>query len=112
MGPPPSRVIVDVALVRVLIDAQFPQWSHLPVRPVPDQGWDNTTFRLGTQMLVRFPTAAEYALAVDKEHRWLPQLAPRLPLPIPAPVGKGVPGPGYPHPWSVYTWLEGEPVSR
>lgn len=103
-------MIVDAALARGLIDAQFPQWSHLPVRPVSDQGWDNTTFRLGEQMLVRLPTAAEYALAVAKEHRWLPQLAPRLPLPVPAPVAKGDPGPGYPHPWSVYTWLEGEQV--
>jgi hypothetical protein len=31
-------------------------------------------------MSVRLPTAGEYALAVDKEHRWLPMLAPRVPL--------------------------------
>ena len=62
-------------------------------------------------MLVRLPSAAEYALAVDKEHRWLPALAPQLPLPIPTPLAKGEPGAGYPFPWSIYPWLDGEPAS-
>lgn len=60
--------------------------AGLPVQPVANGGWDNWTFQLGAGMLVRLPSAAEYALAVDKEHRWLPALAPRLPLPIPAPL--------------------------
>lgn len=30
-----------------------------------------------------------------------------MPLPIPAPVAEGVPGEGYPYPWSIYRWLEG-----
>ncbi|MDG4766168.1 phosphotransferase [Solwaraspora sp. WMMD406] len=54
-------------------------------------GWDNWTFHLGPDLLVRLPSAAEYALAVDKEHRWLPVLAARLPLPVPTPVAKGKP---------------------
>ena len=62
-------------------------------------------------MLVRFPSAAEYALAVDKEHRWLPALASQLPLPIPVPLAKDEPGAGYPYSWSVYLWLGGEPAS-
>jgi aminoglycoside phosphotransferase (APT) family kinase protein len=39
--------------------------------------------------------------------RWLPVLAPQLPLPIPTPVARGEPGEGYPYRWSVYRWLEG-----
>jgi aminoglycoside phosphotransferase (APT) family kinase protein len=62
-------------------------------------------------MTVRMPSAAEYALAVEKEHRWLPVLAPRLPLAIPTPLAKGGPDAGYPFSWSVYSWLEGEPAS-
>jgi aminoglycoside phosphotransferase (APT) family kinase protein len=77
---------------------------------VADGGWDNWTFTLGRRMSVRLPSAAEYALAVGKEHRWLPALAPRLPLPIPVPLAKGEPGAGYPHPWSIYRWLDGEPA--
>ncbi|MEV4517062.1 aminoglycoside phosphotransferase family protein [Dactylosporangium sp. NPDC049525] len=110
LGPVPQRVAVDAEQVRRLVAAQFPQWAGLPVRPVPDGGWDNWTFHLGSRMSVRLPSAAEYALAVDKEHRWLPALAAQLPLPIPAPLAKGAPGAGYPYPWSVYEWLDGEPA--
>lgn len=110
--PFPDRRQVDATLVGVLIASQFPQWSDLPVRPVDIQGWDNCSFRLGDEMLVRLPTAVEYAAAVEKEHDWLPVLAPSVPLPIPVPLAKGVPGNGYPHPWSVYRWHEGEPANR
>ncbi len=90
---------------------QFPEWAGLPVRPVADGGWDNWTFHLGSGMTVRMPSASEYALAVEKEHRWLPVLAPRLPLAIPVPLARGGPGTGYPFSWSVYAWLDGEPAS-
>jgi aminoglycoside phosphotransferase (APT) family kinase protein len=111
LGPVPQRIIVDAEQVRRLIERQFPQWAGLPVQPVADGGWDNWTFRLGSGMLVRLPSASEYALAVGKEHRWLPVLAPQLPLPIPVPLAKGEPGAGYPYPWSVYPWLDGQPAS-
>jgi aminoglycoside phosphotransferase (APT) family kinase protein len=39
-------------------------------------------------------------------------LAPQLPLPIPIPVAKGEPGSGFPYPWSVYRWLDGELASK
>jgi aminoglycoside phosphotransferase (APT) family kinase protein len=111
LGPLPRRIAVDAEQVRRLVEEQFPRWSDLPVEPLANGGWDNWTFRLGAGMLVRLPSAAEYALAVDKEHRWLPALAPRLPLPIPAPLGKGKPGAGYPYPWSIYRWIDGQPAT-
>ncbi len=103
-----DKVYVDAALVRRLVSAQFPQWADLPIRPVEFDGWDNWTFRLGGDMTVRLPSAEGYVAQVEKEHRWLPRLAPHLPLPIPVPLAKGTPGEGYPFPWSVYRWLEGE----
>lgn len=107
LGPPPERVRVESDQVRTMVAVQFPQWAHLPVRPVARGGWDNWTFHLGPDMLVRLPSAAEYARAVEKEHRWLPVLAPLLPLPVPTPLALGAPTADYPHPWSVYRWLEG-----
>ena len=98
-------------LVCRLIAEQFPQWAHLPVRPVDLDGWDNASFRLGDDKSVRLPSDEAYAAAVEKEHHWLPVLADRLPLPIPRPLGKGRPGPGFPRPWSVYEWLPGEPAT-
>lgn len=112
MGPVPTRISTDEDLVRRLVAAQFPHWADLPVRGVSDQGWDNQTYHLGDDMLVRLPSAKEYALAVDKEHRWLPALAERLPVPIPVPLAQGAPGEGYPHPWSIYSWLEGDTAEK
>ena len=111
LGPVPRRITVGAEQVRRLIELQFPQWAGLPVQPVASGGWDNWTFHLGAGMLVRLPSASEYALAVGKEHRWLPVLAPQLPLPVPVPLAKGEPGAGYPYQWSVYPWLDGEPAS-
>ncbi len=106
--PRPDGVRIDAALVRRLISSQFPRWADLPVDPVEVGGWDNRTFRLGAHMTVRLPSAAQYALQVEKEQRWLPKLAPLLPLAVPVPLAKGAPAEGYPYPWSVYRWLEGE----
>ncbi|RWE40309.1 MAG: aminoglycoside phosphotransferase family protein [Mesorhizobium sp.] len=106
------EIAIDVALVRRLIAAQFPHWKNLAVRPVDFGGWDNRTFHLGDEMTVRLPSAAAYSLQVEKEHRWLPRLAPLLPLPIPVPLAMGVPAEGYPWHWSVYGWIEGATAKR
>lgn len=103
-----EKVNINVSLVRRLVATQFPQWAGLPVKPVEFDGWDNRTFRLGKDMTVRLPSAEAYTLQVEKEHQWLPRLAPLLPLPIPVPLAMGVPADGYPWHWSVYRWIEGE----
>lgn len=99
---------ITPALVAQLLAEQFPHWADLPITPAVPQGWDNRTFRLGEELSVRLPSAPGYTPQVEKEHRWLPYLAPRLPLPIPAPLAQGAPGAGYPWPWSIYRWLDGE----
>jgi aminoglycoside phosphotransferase (APT) family kinase protein len=104
-------VEIDAALVARLVGSQFPQWSRLPITAAEPNGWDNRTFRLGSDLLVRLPSAQSYAAQVPKEHRWLPLLAPQLPLPIPVPVAMGEPAEGYPWNWSVYRWLDGVPAS-
>ncbi len=100
--------VIDISLVQQLIATQFPEWTGLALEPVPQGGWDNRSFRLGQTMLVRLPSAAGYAPAVEREQRWLPLLAPRLSQPIPVPLAAGRPGSGYPWRWSVYRWLDGE----
>jgi hypothetical protein len=108
------RVVIeiDVDLVKALVAEQFPQWADLPVIPVPRQGWDNRTFRLGDELSVRLPSAAAYAAAVEKEDAVLPVLATSLPLLVPEPLAVGAPGCGYPFPWSVRRWLQGHVISR
>lgn len=104
---PDGRAGIDADLVRRLIAAQFPRWRDLPVTPVAVDGWDNRTYRLGDDMAVRLPTGPGYAPAVAKERRWLPILAPSLPVAVPTILGNGLPDLGYPFEWSVRAWLPG-----
>ncbi|MFE0376953.1 aminoglycoside phosphotransferase family protein [Streptomyces inhibens] len=103
-----DEVDIDASLVGRLVAAQFPQWADLPVTKVRSAGTDNAMYRLGDDMAVRLPLTPGAAQGVDKEQRWLPRLAPLLPLAVPMPLGKGVPGEGYDLPWSVYRWLDGQ----
>jgi aminoglycoside phosphotransferase (APT) family kinase protein len=106
-----GRAGIDAGLVKRLVASQFPQWTDLAVTPVDVDGWDNRTYRLGESMTVRLPTHESYAAAIDKEHRWLPVLAPLLPVPIPVLLAKGEPGHGYPFRWSIRRWLHGQTAS-
>ncbi|MFE4367922.1 aminoglycoside phosphotransferase family protein [Streptomyces sp. NPDC056835] len=103
-----NEIDIDVSLVSRLITRQFPQWADLPLKQVPSAGTDNAIYRLGDDMAVRLPRIPGAVDQVGKEQKWLPRLAPHLPLRIPLPLGSGVPGEGYPWSWSVYGWLEGE----
>jgi len=107
-GMRPDDTAIDVSLVRALLAAQFPQWSGLPVTRVGSAGTSNTMYRLGDDMVVRLPRTAGSAEDVEKEHRWLPRLAPALPTAVPVPLGMGAPAEGFPRQWSVYRWLAGE----
>jgi aminoglycoside phosphotransferase (APT) family kinase protein len=57
---------------------------------------------------VRLPRVRDAAGQARKEFRWLPRLAPHLPLAIPVPLVMGRPAEGYPWRWSIYRWFEGE----
>ncbi len=106
-----DEVHTDSALVRTLLAAQFPQWAQLPIAAVPSSGTDNALFRLGDDMVVRLPRIHWAVEQVAKEQRWLPVLAPNLPLAIPEPLALGEPALGYPWQWSVYRWLDGDTVA-
>ena len=104
--------MISEAVVARLIESQFPEWKHLPIRQVDRGGWDNRMFHLGDQMLVRLPSGGQYAAQVEKEVLWLPILAPHLPLAVPVPLAVGNPGFDYPYKWSVYEWIDAEIASR
>jgi aminoglycoside phosphotransferase (APT) family kinase protein len=107
-----QRDEINATLVTGLLQEQFPHWAELPVVEVVPGGWDNRTFRLGSDLSVRLPSAESYAGAVEKELTWLPRLAAALPVAIPVAVAAGRPSPRYPWPWSVRRWLPGRPATR
>ncbi|NLS78459.1 MAG: aminoglycoside phosphotransferase family protein [Chloroflexi bacterium] len=103
-----DEIDTDETLVARLLAAQFPQWAGLPIRRVPSSGTDNALYRLGEGLVARLPRIHWAAGQVDKDHHWLPRIAPHLPLAIPAPLAVGEPGAGYPYRWAIHRWLEGE----
>ena len=107
-----TPLLIDDRLAHRLVASQFPQWEHLPIQPVRCNGWDNKTFHLGKDLLIRMPSAECYASQVEKEQKWLPKLRALLPFAIPEPVAVGMPALGYPWKWSIYRWIEGETASR
>jgi aminoglycoside phosphotransferase (APT) family kinase protein len=103
-----DEVDTDAILVRRLLAEQFPHWADLPIQAIHPLGTDNANYRVGEEVLVRLPRRKRTVGTLEKERRWLPRVAPLLPVAVPLPLGEGVPAEGYPFPWSVYTWLEGE----
>ncbi|MEV8634814.1 aminoglycoside phosphotransferase family protein [Streptosporangium sp. NPDC051023] len=103
-----TRPTINAALVRRLVDTQFPQWAALPLKLLDPASSDHVIYRLGEQLSVRLPRHDGAIGQAEKEFEWLPQLAPRLPLAIPVPMGVGEPDLGYPWRWAVSRWLEGE----
>jgi len=102
---------IDAAVVRDLIDVQFPRWRGLPIRRVTSSGTVNAIFRLGDRLAARFPLqGADPAVTrqeLESEAAAARELAAATRFPVPALVTLGEPGPGYPLPWSVQTWLPG-----
>ena len=107
---PAAELEVDHHLVCQLLAAQHPDLASRPLRLLA-HGWDNVSYRLGSDLVVRLPRRQVAAVLVEHEQRWLPVLAPRLPLPIPAPVRIGHPAGDYPWSWSVVPWLPGRIVA-
>lgn len=107
---PAAEVDVTAKLVRRLLREQHPDLAGHSVEVLAN-GWDNVVFRLGGELAVRMPRREAAAAILRNEQRWLPVLAPRLPLPVPEPVRTGEPGSGYPWPWSIVPFLPGRPAS-
>ena len=108
---PAADVEVSADLVRRLLADQHPDLARLPVEFLAN-GWDNELYRVGDGLVARLPRRALGAQIITNEQRWLPGLAPRLPLPIPCPERTGVPACGYPYSWSVVPYLPGVPAAQ
>lgn len=101
-----GEAVADAALARRLIGRAFPGWSGLPLRAVPTAGTENVIFRLGPDLALRLPRSEAAARALRREALWLPRLA-GLPFLRP-PLALAEPALGFPHPFAVVPWAEGE----
>ncbi len=107
-----DQVDVSVGVVSALVAEQFPQWRDLPVRPLPSGGTVNALFRLGPDIVLRFPllpsTDPELRAELRREQEHALLLGAHLPVAVPEPLGLGEPGDGYLGPWTAYRFIPGE----
>src|SRR6516225_4270326 len=108
---PAAEVEVSAVLVRRLLADQHPDLARLPIEFLAN-GWDNELYRVGDGLVARLPRRALGAEIIKNEQRWLPGLAPTLPLPIPYPERTGVPAHGYRYSWSLVPYLPGVPAAE
>ena len=106
-----GEIEVDEALVRDLVDTQFPALADRPLALVEPWGTDNAIWRLGVDLVVRLPRIRWATGQVEREATWLPRIAPYLPTAVPEPVAVGEPAGGYPYRWAVHRWLPGDGAS-
>jgi aminoglycoside phosphotransferase (APT) family kinase protein len=106
---PPADTRISTDLVHALVKEFIPQLADEPIT-FQESGWDNEMHRVGDDHVLRLPRRAQAAELVRNEQRWLPELAPNLPLTTPVPVFAGKPSLGYPFAWSLLPWLKGVPL--
>ncbi|BCG79464.1 aminoglycoside phosphotransferase family protein [Mesorhizobium sp. 113-3-3] len=107
-----DQVNIDIDIARRMIRDQFPQYRHEDIASVGSPGTVNAIFRIGSKCAARFPLRAmnptECADMLRSEAAAMVEIGEYCSFPTPQPIGLGAPGPRYPMPWALQTWIEGE----
>ena len=103
---------LDVTAVGRIVADRYPQWAGLPVRPVVSSGTVNALFRIGEDVVLRFPLHPDTDVAVVERIRAARGVAARIRTSVALPELLAVAAPHEEYPgWSTaYRWVEGEPV--
>lgn len=108
----PDQVEITVAQAAALIADQAPALAGHELVPVTDGGTDNVVIRVGQGAAARFPLRAgdpaHLRERLEQEAAAAAELHSVSPVPAPEPLLVGEPGHGYPYPWLLQTWVEGE----
>lgn len=100
---------IDAALVRRLLDSQFPEASSLSVGD-HFEGRDCEVWRLGDQWAMRLPRHDKAAAKQATELLWMAKISAAWPFASPVPVRVGRPSLEFPWAWSIVPWINGIPA--
>lgn len=107
-----DQMEIELAQVRDLIAGQFPQFRDEKIVALQTAGTVNAIFRIGASHAARFPLRmadpAECSRLMEAEVSASAEFQDCCPFASPKPVGLGRPGSGYPLPWLIQTWIDGE----
>ena len=105
-----AEIVVDEALARQLIRAQFPEVTLRSLTHLAE-GWDNTVWVADGELAFRFPRRAIAVPLAERELTLLPRLAPLLPVPIPVPRLAGRPSDAFPWPFFAARLVPGREIA-
>jgi aminoglycoside phosphotransferase (APT) family kinase protein len=107
-----DQVHIDTDIVRGMIVDQFPEYRHGSVEPLRTAGTDTAIFRIGSGITARFPLRpmdpVACAAMLRNEAVAMTEFSGLASFATPRPIGLGRPGPRYPMPWAMQSWVEGE----
>ena len=107
-----DQLTITKAQARSLIADQFPQFRGQEIRELETAGTVNAIFRIGERYAARFPlritNPVDCLRNLEQETEASREFHGFCPFPSPAPVGIGRQGAGFPMPWLVQTWIDGE----
>ena len=108
-APPsvPAAWTVSADLLAALLADQHPALAGQPIVAM-GEGWDNVVFGVGEHWVFRLPRRPEAIPLLERELRWLPTFADRLPLPTSVAEWVGAPTPAFPHPWAGSRLIPGQ----
>ncbi len=98
---------VTAAQVKALLAAQMPDLAGLALKREGLSGTDNVLYRIGSDLVGRFPRMPQAEAQNSRQAQWLPRLSEALPLPVPLAKRFGLPREGYAFRWMVMPWLPG-----
>ena len=103
----PADVVPDPPVATLLLREQAPHLTDMPVRPSSASVSSNWVLprRDPGHPLAR---SDDYIADPVNEVRWLPRLAPKLPVAVPDVVAVGQPSGTFPRPWAVVSWVPGD----
>lgn len=106
LAPADARRLIGRAL------EQAGRPSDAEVLALPGAGTTSYVLRVGTDLVARFPMTGEdpdaVRAALVAEHAAMAEFAAACPVPAPLPVAIGEGDDGFPLPFSLQTWVEGE----
>jgi aminoglycoside phosphotransferase (APT) family kinase protein len=111
----PDQVELGEDAVAALVREQLQAWAGLPVRRVRSDGTVNALFRVGDEVVLRFPLRAdandEARAALVRDQDAARRFGAALAVEVPAPLALGAPGEAYDGWWSAYSWIPGAPAA-
>jgi aminoglycoside phosphotransferase (APT) family kinase protein len=111
-----DQVHIDADIVRRMVFDQFPEYRDERIEQLGAIGTVNAIFRIGASVAARFPLRAtdpvECANTLRREAAAMTEFAEHSPFACPRSIGLGQPGPLYPLPWAVQSWIEGNVATQ